>query len=115
MICHLLDPIALGYSCSFVCSNFFNFFFFFKQKTASNIASGASAANAGTSSNVANTIVKRDASGNFSAGTITASVNGNAATATNATNATTATTATNATQPGGVAASQCRVTSDARL
>jgi len=34
-----------------------------------------------TNLNTANTIVKRDASGNFSAGTITASLNGNAATA----------------------------------
>ncbi|WP_287568809.1 phage baseplate assembly protein V [Thermosipho sp. (in: thermotogales)] len=35
-----------------------------------------------TSSNTANTIVKRDTSGNFSAGTITATLNGNASTAT---------------------------------
>lgn len=37
---------------------------------------------AATSSNTVSTIVKRDASGNFSAGTITATLNGNAATAT---------------------------------
>lgn len=37
--------------------------------------------------NVANTIVLRDASGNFSAGTITASLSGNATTATTATTA----------------------------
>ena len=39
-------------------------------------------ATSATSSNTANTIVSRDASGNFSAGTITASLAGNAATAT---------------------------------
>jgi hypothetical protein len=48
-----------------------------------------------TSSNTASTIVARDASGNFSAGTITATLSGNASTATSATSATTATTATN--------------------
>ena len=51
-----------------------------------------------TSSNTANAIVARDASGNFSAGTITADLSGNA---TSATSATTATTATNL--AGGVA------------
>lgn len=40
-----------------------------------------------TSSNTGNTVVLRDASGNFSAGTITASLIGNASTATSATNA----------------------------
>jgi len=58
-------------------------------QTAAVVASGASAANAATSANTANTIVKRDASGNFSAGAITAtSVSGNGAnlTALNATN-----------------------------
>lgn len=40
-----------------------------------------------TSANTANTIVSRDASGNFSAGTITATLNGNASTASTATNA----------------------------
>jgi hypothetical protein len=44
-----------------------------------------------TSSNTASTIVARDASGNFSAGTITATLSGNASTATSATSATTAT------------------------
>lgn len=48
------------------------------------------------SANGASTIVARDASGNFSAGTITATLNGNASTATSATSATTATTATTA-------------------
>ncbi len=39
-----------------------------------------------TDNNTASTIVKRDSSGNFSAGTITATLNGNASTATNASN-----------------------------
>ncbi len=54
--------------------------------TAANVASGANAANAATSANTASTIVKRDASGNFIAGTITANLTGNATTATTATN-----------------------------
>ena len=41
-------------------------------QSAANVASGALAANAATSANVANAIVKRDAGGNFAAGTITA-------------------------------------------
>lgn len=45
-----------------------------------------------TSANTASTIVARDASGNFSAGTITASLSGNASTATTATNASILTT-----------------------
>jgi hypothetical protein len=49
-----------------------------------------------TSANTVSTIVARDASGNFSAGTITATLSGNASTATSATSATTATTATTA-------------------
>jgi hypothetical protein len=44
-----------------------------------------------TDANTASTIVARDASGNFSAGTITASLSGNASTATSATTATNAT------------------------
>ena len=40
-------------------------------QTAANVASGAALANAATSANTADAIVKRDASGNFSAGTIT--------------------------------------------
>lgn len=48
-----------------------------------------------TDANTASAIVARDASGNFSAGTITAALNGNASTATSATTATTATNATN--------------------
>lgn len=54
-----------------------------------------------TSANTASTIVARDASGNFSAGTITATLNGNASTATSATSATSATTATTATNQSG--------------
>jgi len=48
-----------------------------------------------TNSNTASTIVFRDGSGNFSAGTITASLSGNATSATSATSATTATNANN--------------------
>jgi hypothetical protein len=48
------------------------------------------------SANTASTLVARDGSGNFSAGTITAALTGNATTATSATTATTATNATNA-------------------
>ena len=44
-----------------------------------------------TNANTANTLVQRDANGNFSAGTITATLNGNASTATSATSATSAT------------------------
>jgi hypothetical protein len=45
---------------------------------AANIASGANAANAATSANTVSTIISRDSSGNFSAGTITATLNGTA-------------------------------------
>ncbi len=44
-------------------------------QTAASVASGASAANGATSSNTVNTIINRDASGSFSAGSIT--LNGN--------------------------------------
>lgn len=40
--------------------------------TAANVAAGANLANAATNANTASTLVRRDASGNFSAGTITA-------------------------------------------
>jgi hypothetical protein len=53
-------------------------------QTAANVASGAAAANAATSNNTVSTIVKRDVDGNFSAGTVTAALNGNASTATTA-------------------------------
>jgi hypothetical protein len=55
--------------------------------SAANVASGAGLANAATSANTISTIVKRDGSGNFSAGTITAALTGNATTATSATTA----------------------------
>jgi hypothetical protein len=47
-------------------------------KTASTVASTVDGYNAATSSNTANTLVERDGSGNFSAGTITATLNGTA-------------------------------------
>ena len=51
---------------------------FVNGQTAAHVASGAVAANAATDANTANAIVKRDASGNFSGSTITAtSFNGN--------------------------------------
>ena len=53
------------------------------------------------SANTASAIVQRDASGNFTAGTITAALSGNATTATSATSATSATTATTATNLAG--------------
>ena len=46
--------------------------------SAANIATAEALANAATNLNTASAIVKRDASGNFSAGTITANLNGNA-------------------------------------
>ncbi len=45
--------------------------------TATSVASGATLANSAVSTNTASTLVKRDASGNFSAGTITANLTGN--------------------------------------
>ncbi|HOU95686.1 MAG TPA: hypothetical protein PLN06_03570 [Bacteroidales bacterium] len=58
--------------------------------SAANIHSAELLANAATDANTPGAIVKRDATGNFIAGTITASLNGNATTATLATTATTA-------------------------
>jgi hypothetical protein len=63
-------------------------------QSAANIAAGAVLANAATNTNTASSIVRRDASGNFTAGTITATIignvtgnlSGNAATATSAIN-----------------------------
>jgi len=72
--------------------------------SAADVASGVAAANGAASGNTADSIVKRDASGNFSAGTITATLNGNATTATTAASATTATTATSATTAATAAA-----------
>jgi hypothetical protein len=57
-------------------------------QTAANVASGAVAANAATSANTANTIVKRDANGDFAARIITGNLAGNATSATTATNST---------------------------
>jgi hypothetical protein len=59
-------------------------------ESAADVASAARAFLAATSSDTPNTIVTRDGSGNFSANIITASLNGNAATATSAGSATTA-------------------------
>lgn len=56
-------------------------------QSASVVASSAAAVNSATDGNTPSTIVKRDAAGNFSAGTITASLSGNATTATTATTA----------------------------
>lgn len=56
--------------------------------TAANVHTGELSANAATSANTLSTIVKRDGSGNFAAGTITASLSGNATSATTATTAT---------------------------
>jgi hypothetical protein len=64
--------------------------------TSTNLATTVNTVTAATNDNTASTIVKRDASGNFTAGTITATLNGNATTATTAVNATNATNATNA-------------------
>ena len=69
-------------------------------QTATNVGIATAAANAATASNTTNTIVKRDGSGNFSAGTISASLTGNVTgnligNASTATSATTATTSTN--------------------
>lgn len=56
------------------------------SKTAAQISATVTDVAAATNSNTVSTIVKRDASGNFSAGTITATLSGNATTATTATN-----------------------------
>ncbi len=50
--------------------------------TAATVVTGVNLANAAASPNNLNTIVKRDGSGNFTAGTITAALTGNASTAT---------------------------------
>ena len=57
-----------------------------KLATISTAGKVANSATTATSANTANAIVARDASGNFSAGTITANLSGNATTATTATN-----------------------------
>ena len=63
--------------------------------TSYNGSSTVTAAVDATSANTASKVVARDASGNFSAGTITAALSGNASTATSATTATTATQVSN--------------------
>lgn len=55
-------------------------------QSAASVALGTAAANNATALNTANRIVMRDASGNFSAGTITANLAGNATTAASAVN-----------------------------
>jgi len=66
-----------------------------KLATISTAGKVSNSATTATSANTANTVVLRDASGNFSAGTITATLSGNATSATSATSATTAGIATN--------------------
>ena len=56
------------------------------SQTAATVAAGAVLANAATDVNTASAIVKRDASGNFAAGTITANLTGLASNATTAVN-----------------------------
>jgi hypothetical protein len=63
--------------------------------TSYNGSAAITAAVDATSANTASKVVARDASGNFSAGTITASLSGNATSATTATTATTATQVSN--------------------
>ena len=73
----------------------------------SSITSLNTSVNAATNTNTASTIVKRDASGNFSAGTITAALSGNVTgnvTGSLTGNASTATTATTATTAGNITA-----------
>ncbi|HBB96571.1 MAG TPA: hypothetical protein DC054_14385, partial [Blastocatellia bacterium] len=60
------------------------------SQSAANVANSTMAVSSATNDNAPGTIVRRDAAGNFSAGTIDASITGNAATATLATNATNA-------------------------
>lgn len=68
--------------------------------TASKVSNSATTA---TSANTASAIVARDASGNFTAGTVTAALAGNATTATSATNATTSTLQTRNTSSTAIA------------
>jgi hypothetical protein len=60
------------------------------SQSAASVANSTIAVTAATDTNAPDTIVKRDAAGNFSAGTIAGSITGNAATATTAANATVA-------------------------
>lgn len=63
--------------------------------SASNVNAATILANAATDANTASAIVRRDSSGNFTAGSITATIIGNASTATTATNIGTTATSTN--------------------
>lgn len=69
-------------------------------QTAASVANAATAVGSATNLNNANALVRRDASGNFIAGTITASLSG---------------TATNAQQLNGVVATQYVLTGDSRM
>jgi hypothetical protein len=69
----------------------------FLTGTSYNGSTAVTAAVDATSANTASKVVARDASGNFSAGTITATLSGNATSATTATNSTNATITTSAT------------------
>ena len=75
--------------------------------TAGKVSNSATTA---TNANTASAIVARDASGNFTAGTITAALTGNASTATSATSATTATNATNIAVASETSDTTCFVT-----
>ena len=75
--------------------------------TANKVSNSATTA---TNVNTASAIVARDASGNFTAGTITAALTGNASTATSATSATTATNATNIAVASETSDTTCFVT-----
>lgn len=66
-----------------------------KLSTISTALKVSNSATTAASANTASAIVARDGSGNFTAGTITAALSGNASTATSATSATSATNATN--------------------
>jgi len=70
------DATATGPGASTITINFVG------GASAASIAAAAAAISTATSSNTPNTVVERDGSGNFAAGTITASLNGNANTAT---------------------------------
>ncbi len=72
-----------------------------KLATLSTSGKVANSATTATSLNTAGTIVLRDGSGNFAAGTITANLTGNASSATNSTNAVNATNAGTATNLAG--------------
>lgn len=74
-----------------------------KLATISTAGKVSNSATTATSSNTASAIVARDSSGNFSAGTITASLNGNASTVTNGVYTTDTGTVTNTMLAGNIA------------